>query len=443
MSRHNSIWLTCLLLLVRCLGKPDSPAYGPAVPALADSDLLDVVLVASVDGKFHALNRTTGHSLSSMSSFGATTQASTIAPLVRTSHLDCDPNSICPETYIIEPQSGDIYVMANPTGPLQRFPFSMSELVDMSPFSFNDKVFVGKKETSSLLVDLATGKVRVKSNSECQWDPLEDIRQDEELDLDELDGTKPAMDKPTEVYIGRTDYRVSIHARTANSDGTPIQNLSFSTYGPNPQDSLLQEDYRNTKDDAYVQGLPSGEIISFKAHETNSVLWAYKFSDPIVAIFDVFRTQAQRGQTTFVLLQPRPQMSAILPQLKLVTSVDQLPHLDSAYIGLVKETGSLFAMSPERFPLVAFSDGGRGQRRIPRIVPIDSGELPPELDEITNARKERERERALHDREYSTEGDDRCRDRSALYSDRRCLVGIRPLEGGDGDGPEMRNEAAH
>ncbi|KAJ7048571.1 eRF1 domain 1-domain-containing protein [Mycena amicta] len=120
----------------------------------------------------------------------------------------------------------------------------------------------------------------------------------------------------------------------------------------------------------YVQSLPRGEIFSFKARETNSNLWAYKFNDPIVAIFD-----------------PRPQMSAILPQLKLVTSVDQLPHLDSVYIGLVKETDSLFAMSPERFPLVAFSDGG--QRR---IVPIDSGELPPELDKITEARKQRERE---------------------------------------------------
>ncbi|KAJ7057037.1 hypothetical protein C8F01DRAFT_1153173 [Mycena amicta] len=428
--------------------KRETPSSDP----LAESDLLDVVLVASVDGKFHALNRTTGHSLWSMASFGTTSanvpQASTMAPLVRTSHIDYDPDladdSIYQETYIIEPQSGDIYVMATPTSPLQRFPFTMSELVDMSPFSFaspdDHRVFVGKKETSLLVVELETGKVTATINSECPWDPFEDFHQDEELDLDELDGTKPAMDKPTEVYIGRTDYYISIHTRTTSRHRMPVQNLSFSTYGPNNQDNLLQAAYRNTKDDAYVQSLPSGEIISFKARETNSMLWVYKFNDPIVAIFDVFRTQAQRGQTTFVLLQPRPQMSAILPQLKLVTSVDQLPHLDSAYIGLVKETGSLFAMSPERFPLVAFSDGGRGHRtpRIEPAYPIDSGELPPELDKITEARKQRERERALRERDYSTEDDDWCRDRSALYSDRRCLVGIRPLEGGDGDGPEMR-----
>ncbi|KAF7292896.1 hypothetical protein MIND_01188700 [Mycena indigotica] len=425
------------------------PVEAPASDPLAESDLLDIVLVASVDGKFHALNRTTGHSLWSMPSFattGSVPQASTMAPLVRTSHPDYDPDltddSIYQETYIIEPQSGDIYVMATPTSSLQRFPLSMSELVDLSPFSFaspdDHRVFVGKKETSLLVVELETGKVKATINSECPWDPFEDLHNDDELDLDELDGTKPPMEKPTEVYIGRIDYHVSIHTRPTSKHRPPVQNLSFSTYGPNNQDNLLQAAYRTTKDDAYVQSLPSGVIISFKARESNSLLWMSKFDNPVVAIFDVLRTPAQRGPNTFVLLQPPPQMSAILPQLKQVTHIDQLPHLKSAYIGLVTETGSLFAMSPERFPLVMFSDSARGQKRVPQIEPahpFDPRELPTELDKVTEARKQREREDALRKLDDS---DDRCIESSALYSDRRCLVGIRALEGGDGDGPEMR-----
>ncbi|KAJ7507249.1 hypothetical protein B0H11DRAFT_2153641 [Mycena galericulata] len=428
--------------------KRDSPHLDP----LGESELLDIVLVASVDGKFHALNRTTGRTLWSMSSFEparGVNQPSTLAPLVRTSHIDHDPDltdeSAYQETYIIEPQSGDIYVMATPSSPLQRFPFTMAELVEMSPFSFSadddHRVFVGKKETSLLVVELETGNIKATIDSECPWDPFEDLHDgEEELDLDELDGTKPQMSKPTEVFIGRTDYHITIHTRPSNKHRIPVQNLSFSTYGPNNQDSVLQGSYRNTKDDAYIQSLPNGEIISFKAKaetaqgSASDILWAYKFTNPIVAIFDVLQTPIQHSPNTFVLLQPRPQLSAILPKLNHATSTDQLPHLDSAYIGMVEETGSLFAMSPDRFPLVVFGGGRQSKPKMIEGSPPGQ-ELPGEIDAVTRARKERER--AMAQRDYGSE-DDMCQDRTSLYTDRRCLVGIRPLEGGDGDGPEMR-----
>jgi len=293
--------------------------------AIPDSnlDLLDIVLVASVDGKFHALNRSSGHILWSMSSSPSSTSISapsTLAPLVRTTHIDHDPDltddSTRQELYVIEPQSGDIYVMATPTSPLQRFPFSMSELVDMSPFSFSGdedrRVFVGRKETSLLLIELETGKVKATLNSECPWDSSEDLQADE-VDLDELDGSKPQMSTPTEVFIGRTgelvhylfkkktcsnlkiqDYYISIHTRPLdpNLPRLPVQNLSFSIYGPNNQDNHLQASYRRTKDDAYIQSLPNGEIISFKARtrgdtgstsdSSNShLLWAQPFTNPM------------------------------------------------------------------------------------------------------------------------------------------------------------------
>src|SRR5260221_9951087 len=53
-------------------------------------DLLDIVLVASVDGKFHALNRSSGHTLWSMSSIATTTSVSapaSLSPLIRTPHI--------------------------------------------------------------------------------------------------------------------------------------------------------------------------------------------------------------------------------------------------------------------------------------------------------------------------------------------------------------------
>jgi serine/threonine-protein kinase/endoribonuclease IRE1 len=49
----------------------------------------------------------------------------------------------------------------------------------------------------------------------------------------------------------------------------------------------------------------------------------------------------------------------------------------------------------------------------------------------------KQREKAMRERNYGSE-DDQCLDRNSLYTDRSCLVGIRPLAEGDGDGPEMR-----
>jgi serine/threonine-protein kinase/endoribonuclease IRE1 len=144
--------------------------------------------------------------MSSFSFSSSTTVSSplSLAPLVRTRHVDQDPDltddlDACQETYIIELQSGDIYVMATPSSPLQRFPFTMSELVDMSPFSSaaadDHRVFVGWKATAEVVVELETGEVRFGGADTCPWGPF--------LDLDERDGHEPPPGR-REVVVGRT-----------------------------------------------------------------------------------------------------------------------------------------------------------------------------------------------------------------------------------------------
>lgn len=231
--------------------------------------LLDIVLVASVDGKFHALNRTSGHTLWSMASsptFPASAP-STLGPLVRTNHVefdtdDPDDDALNQELYIIEPQSGDIYVMATPSSPLQRLAFSMSQLVDMSPFSFSSvddsdrRIFVGRKETSLFSIELETGRVK-EVNSECPWDPFEDLSQakkNEDVDLDELeDGSEPVepvVPVSTEISIGRTGeqfnicpqstrisinlYLILLRRLPHNNPHPPVQPLPTQTAGPKP-----------------------------------------------------------------------------------------------------------------------------------------------------------------------------------------------------------------
>jgi serine/threonine-protein kinase/endoribonuclease IRE1 len=104
--------------------------------------------------------------------------------------------------------------MTSPSSPLQRLAFSMSELVNMSPFSFtadgDKRVFVGRKETSLFSLELETGKVK-EINSECPWDPFEDLHPDEhDIDLDELES--PDYPRPvTEISIGRTGELISCY----------------------------------------------------------------------------------------------------------------------------------------------------------------------------------------------------------------------------------------
>jgi len=212
---------------------PDPHDKYPLIPPLGSqhhggqgSDVLEplnIVLLASVDGNLHALNRSTGTILWSMSS-NSPNSPSALGPLVRTQQaiiLDDENDDPQQEYYVIEPQSGDIYVMSSKSEPLQRLPFSMATLVDMSPFSFageeDSKVFVGRKETSLLLIELETGRIKQTISSECPWneyeDPFEDLKEaEEELDFDEQDGARPPKPrKPMEVFVGRTGAPATSH----------------------------------------------------------------------------------------------------------------------------------------------------------------------------------------------------------------------------------------
>lgn len=76
-----------------------------------------------------------------------------------------------------------------------------------------------------------------------------------------------------------------------------------------------------------------------------------------MAVFDVVRSA--RKQSPFVLLQPRLRLQEIFP-----SAIHQrdYPDDESAFVGLVPGTGSLFALSPDHFPLVAFSESAPTQR---------------------------------------------------------------------------------
>ncbi|PPQ65135.1 hypothetical protein CVT24_003225 [Panaeolus cyanescens] len=409
---------------------------------LKDNQLVDIILLASVDGKFHALNRTTGKTLWSMSSISTTTSVSgpsSLAPLVRSSQLNFEPDlddidfdeENPRETYIIEPQSGSIYVVHRQNGALQRFPLSMSELADLSPFSSHDgdevTIFVAKKETSLVLLELETGKIRATLTAEC---PFIDVpATSRPIDLDELESdTGPPEDdraysEPTGVYISRTDYQISIYK--AKGKGLPMthfQNLSVSIYGPNKKDQHVQTLYRKSSDGLYVQSAPNGDVYAFQDLRSEpadgrkqkpippggQLSWALSFQHPIVAVFDIFRpTASYHSSHAFALLQPKPKLNELFPDKADKELISR--GLSSAFVSMVEESNSLYVMSADEFPLIAIGKSNEGNHP----------HHPPSSGEPYSGQKDLEIPR--------------CR---ANPYDPMCLVGVHKLE--DSNGPEWR-----
>jgi hypothetical protein len=107
----------------------------------------------------------------------------------------------------------------------------------MSPFSFGEadgRVFVGRKKTSILLIELETGRVKAVLDSECPWDARNDstdlTEQDiMDVDLDELEGLKSFQKHPREVFIGRTGAQILLLPSSICSDWQ-VKKIIMSQY---------------------------------------------------------------------------------------------------------------------------------------------------------------------------------------------------------------------
>ncbi|CAE6531386.1 unnamed protein product [Rhizoctonia solani] len=347
-----------------------------------DIKLLDIVLAASVDGHFHALNRTTGELIWSMADDLAYVQSprdpntesappmasqSPLYNLIRSDHrslIDSEDIDEEEETYVIEPQTGEVFVLHPDDAPVERLGYTIPQLVELSPFKppgDDDRVFYGSKTTSLISIDLLTGRILGVYGERCAWDdnePAEESPVDVNTMLDDLDGTHelPQKQRPIEVVIGRTDYHVSIHVKGRGV----VQNLEFTKYGPNNIHRAIQSAWNRSPDGTYFQPSPDGKLYSFSKGGLLSYVPTYPL---IVAVFDAVYLPTRRDP--ILLLQPTPKLS----DLSASRSADMdLPEV--TYIGRVDD--SLFALGHTNYPLVLFAQVGKKQ--LPRID--DGGKTP-------------------------------------------------------------------
>ena len=302
---HQTLWILLLPVLVLAAshsrqitaGVGDASILARTVTARDDSSsslrLTDIILTASVDGKFHALNRTTGQVQWSMKDDpSAPGSHSFLHDLVRSDHSNTsDIHQEDVETYVIEPQSGVIFVFppnSSPYTPLEKLGYTVAQLVDASPFRLSGddhRIFLGRKETSLITIDIDTGNVISIFNADNRdWEeadtgveqsgasnPYDDYNADAEP-------LKRRKGKRREVHVGRTDYHVTVQVI---GRGT-VQTLVYSEYGPNNLDRDKQSVWTRTLDDRYLQSTPDGVVSSVRttAGEEDPVEWVRKFDYP-------------------------------------------------------------------------------------------------------------------------------------------------------------------
>ncbi|KAG8776442.1 bifunctional endoribonuclease/protein kinase ire1 [Ceratobasidium sp. 428] len=378
---------------------PVPPAGGSSSSSSTGGDirLVDIVLAASIDGHFHALNRTTGELLWSMTDDLSHSQSprdphtdsapslaaqSPLYNLVRSDHRALvDPDLAVQEedeaeTYVVEPQTGDIFVMASDGDMIvERLGYSVPQLVELSPFKppgDDERMFVGKKTTSLISLDLLTGRILGVYGEQCTWDDntveAPDAPVDVDALLDDLDGTRemPKKQRPVEVVIGRTDYHVSVHVKGKGV----VQTLAFTKYGPNNVHRAIQAAWTRSPDSIYFQPSPDNNRLFCFA---NGGLLRFERTYPlVVAVFDAVFLPTKRNP--ILLLQPTPQLSELSSAYR--SAPGDMPQV--TFVGRIDD--SLFALSHINYPLVMFPSTPK--KSVPRID--DGGKTPPGPDQTPN-----------------------------------------------------------
>ncbi|KAJ9120815.1 hypothetical protein QFC22_002749 [Naganishia vaughanmartiniae] len=257
-----------------------------------DLELLDLVLVQTMDGGLHALERKTGVKLWSRGGFGSdvsgkdnSSSTSVVKMRVRPresyAHFEATGERIDNEEqppeplYILDPHDGQLYVVLpetaeadsqaftadaeDGTARLQRLPITMEQLIDLSPFTFpqeHSHVFIGSKTTSMRAIDLQTGQdvssftpptgtMKAESTSPastrypeaCDWDADWGFKNKGVAERFDADGKKVEEecesdidDRPEDkLFVGQTTYQLSIHSHVHGL----IQQLSHTRLVPN------------------------------------------------------------------------------------------------------------------------------------------------------------------------------------------------------------------
>ncbi|GAB1733180.1 hypothetical protein NU195Hw_g3722t1 [Hortaea werneckii] len=321
--------------------------------SLQDWQVEDIILLATVDGKLHARDRTTG---------AARWQLEVDRPMVETIYYrhnrSVDESGLEQEDplWIVEPsQDGSIYVYAPSSGfGMQKLGYTVKQLAELAPFAGEGQpalTYTAEKKNTLYTIDAGTGNVlKVFSSSgsitnedrSCRRvNPLESL-DDEEC---EPMGT---------LTLGRTEYIIGVQDRNT---GEQISTIKYFEWGPNNRDQDLQSKYTTTMDRKYVYARHDGSVLGIDLadrHEYRPVpadkpRFQEKFTSPVARVYDVVRPSDDQSTDASLVVLPQP----VGPSWSEFKDLEE-DAPENVFVNCT-EAGSWYALSESNYP--AATDG--------------------------------------------------------------------------------------
>uniref|UniRef100_A0A8C0RWN8 Serine/threonine-protein kinase/endoribonuclease IRE2 n=2 Tax=Canis lupus familiaris TaxID=9615 RepID=A0A8C0RWN8_CANLF len=205
---------------------------GPQVQTLRPESLL---LVSTLDGSLHALNKQTGDLKWTLKD----------DPIIQ------GPMYVTETAFLSDPADGSLYVLGTQKQQgLMKLPFTIPELVHASPCRSSDGVFyTGRKQDAWFVVDPESGKTQMTLTTEGPPTPR--------------------------LYIGRTQFTVTMHDPRAPA---LRWNITYRRYSAAPMDSLPGK---------YMSHLTScgmGLLLTVDPG-SGAVLWTQDLGMPVMGIY--------------------------------------------------------------------------------------------------------------------------------------------------------------
>jgi len=277
--------------------------------SLEDWEVEDFVLLATVDGKLHGVDRKTGKDIWE--------PVVSETPMVETIYYrrnrsgiqdDYGPSMIDNYIWAIEPsRDGAIYIY-RPDGPnpgLVNTNLTMKRLVEeMSPSEDDDMniTYNGKKETTLFKFDAGNGKVRTWFGSSNTI-----VNEANCLNTNRLVDKEDDECKTNATFtLGRTEYSVTISGTT---DNHLIATLKFSEWVPNNYDNDLLRQYHKTLDNNYIFSRHDGLVIGTELGEDGKTIrqrFNQKLDSPVARVFDVARPWGSEEEDHKLIVLPQP-----------------------------------------------------------------------------------------------------------------------------------------
>lgn len=315
----------------------------PSARSLEDWEVEDFILVATIDGSLHALDRKNGKERWAL--------GNPDSPMIETIHHrqnqshNQDVQSQDDFIFIVEPSlDGNLYIQhKDPSIGLQRLDMTVRSLVDRSPQRTHEPplVFVARKEASMYTIDAATGHVKDFIDTTATYSSGDaskgSCRRLSGFEIDEQDCEPAGV-----LHVGRTTHSVVIQ------DGITremVCTIKYSEWTPNNGDQDLHRQYNIPFDDRRINSFHDGYFIGLDISGMDRrTKFRGKLETPIARVWDVARPIGHLASESSLAMFAPPADPASLQSVE--WNADHGP--DKVFVN--RTDAGWYAMSELRYP---------------------------------------------------------------------------------------------